>query len=118
LNLQEKLLELGNELAHEKGEDTDGWDADDFISFLLEAADWRSVLRASWSGGSFAGIQEWRGLYYAFDDAETYGPYDSFREARSKLQLSAGYDKVVERWVSSEYAAEDHDRTSRRRNEA
>lgn len=109
MNLQQKLLELGNHLANEKGDDTEGWDTDDFANYLLETADWREVLRASWAGGSFAGIQEWRGLYYAFDDAETYGPYDSFEEARSKLQLSEAYDAITERWVSPDYAADDHD---------
>lgn len=109
MNLRQKLLELASQLADENGDDTEGWDSDQFRAYLLDAADWRSVLRISWRAGSFAGIEEWRGLYYAFDDADIYGPYGSFQEARSKLQLDAACDKVAQRWVLPEYANYDHD---------
>jgi hypothetical protein len=109
MNLQQKLRSLGKQLAKENGDDTKGWDTEEFANYLLEAAKWHSVLRVSWAAGSFAGIQEWRGLYYAFDDAGSYGPYDSFKEARSKLQLDFGYDEITERWVSPDFADDDHD---------
>jgi hypothetical protein len=109
VNLRQRLLELGKQLAKDNGEDTQQWGAEDIENYVFEMADWRSVLRVSWNAGSFAGIQEWCGLYLAFDDAESYGPYDSFEEARSKLQLDLGYDQIVERWVSPEYVHLDHD---------
>jgi hypothetical protein len=109
MNAEKKMRELGTELANKNGDDTNGWDSDDFANYLIEAADWREVLRVSWAAGSFAGIQQWRGLYYSFDDSGTYGPYDSFKEARSMLQLDAGNDEIVDRWVSPVYVDDDHD---------
>lgn len=100
---------LGRQLAEENGEDTEGWDEEAFTEYLFEAADWRSVFRVTWKGGSVAGVEEWRGMFHAFDDVEIHGPYTSFEEARSKLRIDSGTDEVTERWVLPQFAEFDSD---------
>lgn len=49
---------LGRQLAKENAEHTSGWSSDEFAEYFFDANGWKTVLRASWRQGSFAGIEQ------------------------------------------------------------
>jgi hypothetical protein len=101
---------LGRQLAKENAEDTRGWSSDEFVEYFFDAAGWKTVLRASWRGGSFAGIEQWGEYFHSYDDVRRYGPYRSFRSSRRKLQIDAGHDELIQRLVAPQFALDDKER--------
>jgi hypothetical protein len=97
-------IELARDLAAKLEEDVSGWSDDDFVLLLLNEGEWRAVLKATWSGGSFARIDMLDGLFVGRDDAETYGPYATFEEAKSKLHLSSAWDRMDSLWTDPDFA--------------
>lgn len=70
------------------------------------------IARCEWdSGGPGAGagmdyVYKYRELYFADNDAGTYGPFESFTEAAEVIGLFTENEATTEVWIDSDYRTE------------
>ncbi len=97
---------LGRRFAAEHGEACEQWSSDDFVEYFWSVMDDEGevVRSAWWNGGSAAAIRRYQGVFTGSDDAETYGPFDSFEEAvRDGPNFSDTYDRIMDDWIHPDF---------------
>ena len=94
------VLELAQDWAHAEGIDTDEWEEDDFHEFFYNEVEWEIVASVHWRSGRFAGVKFHGGVFLAYDDAETYGPFANFEEAHRKMGVDDSWDGISQYFAS------------------
>lgn len=102
-NAREYLLELGSRLAKEFEVDEEMDDQALIDMCFEEARDGDTVRSMEFDQGSSVCITKFDGHFWGFDDAEMYGPFESFEEAESDGPSFWGYDEIVEDWTHGDY---------------
>lgn len=89
------VLDVAAEWARVEGLDTDEWEDEDFLEYFYNDIPWASVVEVQWKGGGFAGVKAFGGLYLAYDETETYGPFETVDEAEERLDLEGRPEPMV-----------------------
>lgn len=81
------VLELAREWAAAEGLDADEWTDEDFLEYFYNEVGWEPVVEVHWRDGRFAGVKHHGGVFLAYDQSETHGPFRTFVEAHARLGL-------------------------------
>lgn len=89
------VLDVAAEWARLEELDTDEWQEDDFLEYFYNDIPWQVVVDVQWRSGRFAGVKAFGGLYLAYDDEETQGPFQTLDAAEARLDLEREGDAIA-----------------------
>ena len=98
------LIRLGRKIMKE-ADIEEALNDEELIDLCFEEArDGETVYSMSWSGGSWAYVSLYEGFFWGFDEAERYGPFDSFEDAICiGPDFSDDFDEIDSSWTHEDH---------------